>query len=124
MDKENINWTTVTPEVWKPEKPGEQITGVLTNKTPKTDKISARYYVKNKAGVQLLWGSAVLDHRLLSVEPGTPVRITYMGVEKNSKNQDMKMFEVEVPEKDSAPAPATEAGNQPPISIETIGELD
>ena len=124
MDKENINWTTVTPEVWRPEKSGEQITGILTHKTPKTDKISARYYIKSKGRVQLLWGAAVLDHRLLSVEPGTPVRITYMGVEKNSKGQDMKMFEVEVPEKGPAPAAETGDDNEPPVPIETIGELD
>ena len=121
MDMENINWTTLTPGVWKPEKPGDHIAGILTNKPMKNDKVSARYYIKSDGKIFLLWGSAVLDHRLSSVEPGTPVRITYLGLEKNSNNQNMKMFEVEVPDTEASTGTDT---TDWPVPVETIGDSD
>ena len=46
-------WKTIEPGVWKPEKEGDSIEGVLVNKVPKdeTAGFSARYYIENKGGI-------------------------------------------------------------------------
>ena len=94
MDK----WKSIEPGVWKPEVEGDEITGVLVNKEPKDEKkdLSARYYIENNEGMFLVWGTAVIDNRMLHVGIGQKVKITFKGKAKNKKGQDLNLFEVSV----------------------------
>jgi len=96
MDK----WKTIEPGVWKPEKIGEKIIGVLVNKEPKDENggLSARYYLENKDGTFFVWGSAVIDDRMQYVKIGSKVKITFEGKAKNNRNQDVNLFKVQVAE--------------------------
>ena len=46
------DWKTIEPGIWKPEKQGDAIIGILTSKNPKDDAngYSARYYIDNGKG--------------------------------------------------------------------------
>ena len=97
MDK----WTTIEPSVWKPEKEGDNIIGILVNKELKDEQsgLSARYYLETKDGMSFVWGCAVLDDRMQYVKVGAKVRITYEGVTKNKRNQKVNLYKAEVAEK-------------------------
>ena len=94
MDK----WKTIEPGVWKPEKEGDNIIGVLINKAPKDEQsgLSARYYLENKEGTFFVWGCAVIDDRMQYAKIGQKVRITFEGKIKNKRNQDVNLYKVEV----------------------------
>lgn len=89
-------WKTVEPNVWKPEKENDSIEGVLVRVVPKSSDVSARYYLENKEGTHLVWGSAVLDDRMSTISEGTLLRITFKGKQKNNRKQDVKIFKVEM----------------------------
>ena len=65
-------WKNIEPGMWKPEKQGDNIIGILVNKEPKDEDagISARYYLENQEGMFFVWGCAVLDDRMQYVKPG------------------------------------------------------
>ena len=96
MDK----WKTIEPGVWKPEKEGDNIIGVLVNKAPKDEQsgLSARYYLENQEGTFFVWGCAVIDDRMQYAKIGQKVRITFEGKTKNKRNQDVNLYRVEVSE--------------------------
>ena len=94
MDK----WKTIEPGVWKPEKEGDNIIGVLVNKAPKDEQsgLSARYYLENEEGTFFVWGCAVIDDRMQYAKIGQKVRVTFEGKTKNKRNQDVNLYKVEV----------------------------
>ena len=94
MDK----WKTIEPGVWKPEKEGDNIIGVLVNKAPKDEQsgLSARYYLENQEGTFFVWGCAVIDDRMQYAKIGQKVKITFEGKTKNKRNQDVNLYKVEV----------------------------
>ena len=118
-------WKTIEPGVWKPEKEGENITGVLVSKEPKDEKTgySARYYLDTKEGMFLIWGSAVIDDRMQYVKIGDKIRITFDGKTKNKRNQDVNLFKIE---KSENPQPAAENSDnhvEETLNTEQVEEL-
>ena len=93
-------WKTIEPSIWKPEKKGEDIIGVLVSKEPKDENTgySARYYLDTSGGMFLVWGSAVIDNRMQYVKIGDRIRVTFEGKTKNKRNQDVNLFTIEVAE--------------------------
>ena len=91
-------WKTIEPGVWKPEKDGDNIIGVLINKEPKDEQtgFSARYYLENEKGMFFVWGSTVLDDRMQYVKVGQKVKITFEGKTKNKRGQNVNLFRVDV----------------------------
>ena len=91
-------WKTIEPGVWKPEKDGDNIIGVLVNKEPKDEQagLSARYYLENENGMFFVWGSTVLDDRMQYVKVGQKIKITFEGKTKNKRGQNVNLFRVEV----------------------------
>lgn len=92
------NWKTVEPNIWKPKQNGDDIIGVIVNKTSKDEStgLSAKYQLENENGMFLVWGSTVLDDRLKYVPIGSKVRITFEGQTKNKRNQTVNLFKVEI----------------------------
>ncbi len=103
-------WKTIEPGVWKPEKAGDNIIGVLVNKEPKDEGsgLSARYYLENGDGMFFVWGSTVLDDRMQYVKTGKKIRITFEGKTKNKRNQDVNLFRVDVSANVEGKEPASE----------------
>ena len=95
-NQEAVNWKTIEPNQWKPEKDGDFLIGILVRKEPKTPDLSAKYTFDTVDGMMMVWGSTILDDRLALVNIGDRVRVTFKGLTKNQKNQDLKLFKVEV----------------------------
>ncbi len=89
-------WNEVQPVVWKPESPGDAISGVLLQKKENVgDNNSRAYYLENKEGMHMIWGTTVLDNRMEFCKVGEEIRITYKELSKNKKGQDLKIYKVE-----------------------------
>lgn len=98
QDMTDQEWLEIAPNVWKPEKEGDSIAGVLIHKEPenKERNLSARYKIENKDGIFLVWGSAVLTDRMDCVEVGKKVRITFKEKRDIDKGRTLKIYKVEV----------------------------
>ena len=126
MNKMGKKWKTIEPGVWKPEQKGDAIEGRLVNKVPRDDtkSMSAKYYVDNESGIQMVWGSAILEDRMAYVKVGQYIRITYNGQDKNKKGQKVNLFQVDVADEDEqAEQPeskAASATDPEPVPIEDI----
>lgn len=95
---ENMNWKKIEPQVWKPATAGEVIKGVLVNKVrPKEGGmgLSAKYYISNDSGEFFLWGTTILDEKLLFVKRNDVVRITFNGKTEYGQNM-LSQYTVEV----------------------------
>ena len=88
----------VNPEMWKYEKDGDFIEGVLIKKTPDVGtNDSMMYSVEASDGLKNVWGSAILDSRMDFVEVGSKIRITYKGLgEAKAGHNAPKIFKVEI----------------------------
>ena len=121
-------WKTVEPGVWKPQKEGDHIMGILVNKEPKDDTsgLSARYYLENDQGMFFVWGCAVLDGRMQYVKIGDKIKITYQGETTNKRNQKVNLYKVDVAEghqsKNNSDADTGKNGNEP-MDVEQIKEV-
>lgn len=96
MENQNTQWEEVQAGVWKPEKEGDSIEGVLINKKDEVGiNNSKAYYIENKDGVHMVWGSTVLNERMQLVNVGELIKITYKGAQENKKGQPTKIFRVD-----------------------------
>jgi len=122
MDRENQEWKTIEPGVWKHEKEGDRIEGVLVNKIPadQAKGMSARYVLDTKAGLMTVWGSAIIDDRMQYVNVGEPVKIIYDGEGANAKGQKLNMFTVQTAKKKKEEADNTDTAEQDPVQVEDI----
>lgn len=88
-------WISMDADVWKPEQAGDDIQGVLVRRKPNGGKYDCEVYtIENDKGQFVVFGTAVLEDRMKTVEINDEVKIVFRGVEKNSKEQDTKIYEV------------------------------
>lgn len=91
-----MEYEDVESKIWVPEKDGDSVEGLLLAKRKDVGvNKSMLYHLQTGEGIVGVWGSTVLDSRLQLVDVGMNLRITFKGKEKNSKNQDVKIFKVE-----------------------------
>ena len=114
--------------MWKPEKEGDNIIGILVNKEPKDEEsgLSARYYLENQEGMFFVWGCAVLDDRMQYVNPGEKVRITYEGKTTNKRNQKVNLYRVDVAEgqhSEEPIGPAKKELDNRPVDVDQTGNV-
>lgn len=76
-------WTEVVEswdEIFTFEKKGDNIAGILQAKVPEVGPNESTVFVILKDGVKYgIWGSAVLDKRMRSVNPQDEVMVVYLG---------------------------------------------
>jgi hypothetical protein len=92
-----IEYTKINPGVFKPTKEGESIEGkLLSIEDSKKFKEGGKiYHLETADGGQIVvFGTTVLSDRMSFVNIGEQIKIIYMGVKKNAKGQDTKIFEV------------------------------
>ena len=95
MNQDN-EWKSTDPTKWEPKQEGDSLQGILIDKRARTEDRSAFYHIQDgNDQLHLVWGSAVLDRAMATVEKDDEVRITFNGT-KPSKNgkHPMKLFEV------------------------------
>ena len=86
------------PTEWKYENDGDSIEGILVQKQDNIGANQSRLYsIETPEGVKNVWGATILDSRMVSVNVGDKIRITYKGLgeAKGGKNAP-KIFKVEV----------------------------
>jgi hypothetical protein len=97
------NWKEVTLEdgtVWDKEKPLEgKFVKVETDIGPNKSKM---YTIKTEKEEVKVWGSTVLDDKLMGVPQGTYVKIEYEGKLKSKKGTEYHSYKVFIDE-DSKP---------------------
>lgn len=102
----------VETDVWKPEKPGDTLFGILiakekssfsnekTGETAHWWLFAVRDPATNAIIPKRMLGSTVVERALANVEPNTPVEIEFTGTEKNREgNGKVHLFKVRVPRK-------------------------
>lgn len=93
------DWKESTGDTWKPKKDGDSVSGLLVGKDEKVGSYeSMLYHIEDSKThtVNKVWGSTILDDRMLPVKIGQEVRITYKGLGEASKGkQALKIFKVE-----------------------------
>lgn len=73
---------------WKPTKEGETLEGLYINKESNVGQNSSNiYYIEKLEGHEVvqIWGTTVLDQRMIPVKIGQQVRITYKGLGEKGK---------------------------------------
>ncbi len=86
------------PGFWTPENEDDSITGILINiqEDVGTNK-SMLYTIEQDKIPTNIWGSAILDQRMIGMKVGDLIKITYKGLgEKTSGKNAPKIFKVEI----------------------------
>jgi hypothetical protein len=88
-------WTKVQSEIWNPEA-GDEISGIYLGFQPEVgDNKSNLYKIETSEGKQLdIWGSKVLDGKMVSIKVGQQVKIKFMGKIKPPKGKEYKSYEI------------------------------
>ena len=89
----------VEPNIWKAEKDGDCISGILVNIEPRVGDLSAKYFLDDGSAIKMVWGCRVLDDRMALAHIGDYVRITYKGVTETKSKRKLHLYKVEVAER-------------------------
>ena len=70
----------IETDVWKPENTNDEIIGVLIKSD---DKVGANqsmlYNLEVDTKPVSVWGSTVLDQKMMAIKPGDKIKIVYLG---------------------------------------------
>jgi hypothetical protein len=93
-------WKESTGNFWKPEKVDDSIHGLYINKESHVGQNDSNlYYIEKLDDHEVLqvWGSTVLDQRMMPVKTGQEIKITYKGLGEKGKGgkQAPKLWKVE-----------------------------
>lgn len=89
----------VEPKIWKPEKDGDFIEGILVTRQENVgENKSMLYGLETPEGVKSVWGSTILDERMAFVKIGDKLKISFKGLAKEFKKgrNPAKIFKVEI----------------------------
>lgn len=91
---------TELPEIWSPEKKDDSIEGIYVKTKSNVGINKANLYILDVDGViRSMWGSTVLDDKMVHVSEGDKIKITYLGKDKE-KNYHKYKVEKDEPEED------------------------
>lgn len=97
-----MTYEEVNPSEWKPSKEEDFIEGILKDKRENVGvNNSMLYSLQTENGLVGVWGSAILDARMVGVDLNDKVKITYKGLgEAKGGHNAPKIFKVEVDRED------------------------
>jgi len=82
--------------IWQFEKEGDNIEGELKDKEI-PGQYGNNFLIKCKSGEDfVIFGGAVLNTKMVGIEVGKTIRITYLGEVKGQSGRNYKDFKVEV----------------------------
>lgn len=115
MSKNNDGWEKVGDNqgpAWKPEKEGDETSGIFVDMKSNVGPNSSKLYTLQQPDGTFVgvWGSAVIDDRMVLIPLGDEVRIVYLGKvpSKTPGRTDYKQFEIFRKAAAKTDAPATE----------------
>jgi len=88
----------IDPTLWTYEEDGDFVEGIVFSKEDGIgENKSWMYCIETSEGVKNVWGSAILDSRMIFVSVGEKVKITYKGLGEAKEGRNApKIFQVEV----------------------------
>ena len=88
----------VNPTVWIPSEDGDSIEGIFVSADSNVGaNDSMLYHLEVEGKPVSVWGSAILDQRMVAIKPSQKTRITFKGLgEKKIGKNAPKIFKVEV----------------------------
>ena len=93
------------PETWEPKK-GDSIEGIYKGKQHNVGKNKSTIYnIKVDGELKSIWGSTVLDRKMMQVDEEDIIRITYDG---KHEEKEYKEYTVEVDKPDETKVDATD----------------
>ncbi len=109
------NWKEITvdtnSEVWDREKPIEgKLLKIESDIGPNKSKM---YTIETKDGEIKVWGSTVLDDKLMGVPQGTIVKLEYEGKLKSKKGAEYHSYKVYIDEDSQVEAIPEDDGPPP-----------
>ena len=90
-------YTEIDPSFWKPEKEGDCIEGVYIGAEHAVGENKSELYTIESDGKPIkVWGSTVLDQKMVAVKPSDKIKITYLGKgEAKAGRNPPKLFKLE-----------------------------
>ena len=88
-------WNKIETEIWNPEE-GDEVSGnYLGVQEEVGENKSNLYTIKTDDSKQVgVWGSKVLDGKMIGLQIGQQVKIKFLGKVKPEKGKEYKNFEV------------------------------
>lgn len=88
----------INPSIWTYEKDGDLIEGYLVRVQEDVGENKSKLYtIDTGNGFKSIWGSAILDERMVVVKVGSKIRITFKGLgQPKGTKQAPKIFKVEI----------------------------
>lgn len=98
VQKNIMGFQEVDPNYWKPEKENDNITGTLLKVQEDVGSNNSKLYTFEVEGKPInVWGSVILDQKMVGVQVGDLTRITFKGLgEAKGGHNAPKIFKVEV----------------------------
>ena len=91
-----MDFETIEPSIWKPEKEGDSVEGVLKRKDENVGRHQSRtYHLETEIKQIMVWGSTILDERMIHVDIDDYCKITFKGLKPNKLRQNTKIYKVE-----------------------------
>ncbi len=112
----------IEPGVWKPEKEGDKITGILISKDENVgDFDSTAYHLDTDDGPMTVWGSAALNPKMATVKPNDKIEIEFVGTTPSKKGADTKLFKVSIDDGTEEEVLVEKIANapQPPVAAQS-----
>ena len=92
-----MTYKEIDPNFWKPENDGDALEGVFIGAEHQVGENKSELYTLETDGNPIkVWGSTVLDQKMVAIKPGDKVKITYLGKgEGKAGRNPPKLFKVE-----------------------------
>ncbi len=110
------------PGFWEYEKDGDSIMGVLIKIEDDVGSNSSKLYtLEVDTKPTNVWGSVILDQRMVGIKVGDLVKIVYKGLgEAKAGHNAPKIFQVLVDRNPGTSTPATSTPEQPEVSSQIV----
>jgi hypothetical protein len=84
------------PGVFEPKENGDSVEGVLIKIQHEVGQQKKTLYtLENKENVMSVWGTVVLDNRMIGIKVGQPIKIEYIGLGEAQPGKNApKLFKV------------------------------
>lgn len=105
------------PGFWKPQNEDDLVEGILIKREENVGANKSMLYTIEKDGEPInIWGSTILDQRMVGIKVGDLIRITYKGLgEKVGGKNAPKIFKVEVDKVEGIQTEEPPQGTQPDV---------
>ena len=92
-----MSYKEIDPSFWKAENDGDFIEGIFIGTEHEVgENKSELYTIESDSKPIKVWGSTILDQKMIAIKQGDKIKITYLGkAEAKAGRNPAKLFKVE-----------------------------